>query len=108
MELQVGQKLWFVPSYKFPPHEVEIKKIGRKWVHTEHGRQTLRIDAETLRPHENDGSGQCYLSQQHYEDYLAKEKAWREFAQAIEKQRWRCPNGVTIEKILEVRKLLGL
>lgn len=106
--LTVGQKLWFVPSYNPRPYEVEVKKVGRKWAHTERNFQTMRIDVKTMRPHENDGSGQCYLSQQHYEGYLAKEKAWREFAQVIEKWRWRCPESVTVEKIMEVRNLLGL
>lgn len=106
--LTVGQKLWFVPSYNVRPYEVEIKKIGRKWAHTERNFQTLRIDIETMRPHENDGSGQCYLSQQHYEDYQAREKAWREFTSAVDKQKWRCPDGVTVEKIMEIRNLLGI
>ena len=109
MQLQVGQKLWFVPSSDYKkPCEVEIKKIGRKWAHTEQHCQVLRIDVETLRPHEDDGMGQCYLSRDAYEAKQAIDAAWRELTKAIESQRWRSPDGVTVEKIAEARKLLGL
>lgn len=107
MELTVGQKLWFVPKYRYSPYEVEIKKIGRKWIHTESNSRNLRIDAETMTAHDADGNGMCYLSREDYEARQELSMAWRNFSDDIRKT-YRVPNGVTVEKIAEARKLLGL
>lgn len=107
MGLTVGQKLWFVPAYNRQPYEVEIKKIGRKWAHTDSYSRTLRIDVETMRPHEDDGNGQCYLSREDYEAKQALSAAWREFHRAILYVN-NVPGGMTVEKIAEARQMLGL
>lgn len=111
MQLAVGQKLWFVPRYEHNARDVEVVKVGRKWAHvTGYFGRPIRIDVETLRPHEDDTSGQCYLSRQQCEEHLAREAAWKAFLRDIESKlsRWKCPAGVTVEKIHEARKLLGL
>lgn len=107
MELTVGQKLYFVPAYNRQPYEVEVKKVGRRWASAVNGRIKMRLDIETLCPHEDDGSGIAYLSREDYEQRLALDVAWRELHKALI-YRDRLPNGVTVEKIAEARKLLGL
>jgi len=109
-KLFVGQKLWFVPNYHYAgtPREVTIVKIGRKWAHLS-GWRNERIDIETL---EMDGSkysspGQCYLNRADYGNQVKIETAWRHLHENI--GRVRCPpKGMTIERILEAQKLLGL
>lgn len=108
MELTVGQKLWFVPGYNYQPFDVEVVKIGRRWATVEnYMHRAIRIDIETMRPHENDGNGLCYLSREDYETKQALGVAWRNLCSDISRM-YRTPDGVTVEKIAAARKLLGL
>lgn len=104
----VGQKLWFVPSEtRRIPREVEIKSIGRIYLYTLCGE---KIDVNTLVA---DGLvagrissvGTAYLSKEDWQSEVALGDVWHEFRTKIEKTR-RPPDGVTVDKITEVRKIL--
>lgn len=105
MKLTVGQKLCFVPNRKYmSPRFVTVAKIGRKWV-TAAENSTLRFDKDTMQA---DGywTGSAYQSYEHYEETKAITQAWTDFC---DKMKWyNQPDGVTVEKIAEARKLLGL
>lgn len=104
----VGQTLWFVPAHGYTPREVTITKIGRKWMTvTAPGFREIRIDAETLYPHEADTRGQAYLSKEVYEAGVALSEKWRKFQKAID-GHWQVPYGLTVEKIEQAMSLLGL
>jgi len=109
MELTVGQKLWFVPNrgqYYHKEHEVTVVTIGRKWV-TVNG--DIRFAIADKRMEIDAGNypspGRCYLSREDYENEQSIGKAWNELSNRI---RYSAPDGVTVEKIAEACKLLGL
>lgn len=107
MGLTIGQKLWFVPSYNYQPFDVEVKSIGRKWAKVAGGRTEMRLDIETLRPHEDDGSGIAYLSREDYEARQALSQEWLKLRASLSRSS-NAPDGVTVKKIAEARKLLGM
>lgn len=104
-DYQVGQQLYFVPAHK-PSHArlIEIEKVGRKWLTA--GR--FKIDRETL---EVDGGfysspGRCWLSQGDYEAAYRLALAWEQFK--LHLQNIPRPTGLTLDKIREARRVLGL
>lgn len=65
----------------------------------------MRFDIKTMQA---DGywTGGVYPSKEHYEQEQAVKKAWGDLCN---KMKWyNQPDGVTVEKIAEARKLLGL
>lgn len=104
INLQVGQKLWWVPSvYEGKEREVTIISVGRKWVKLENNRN--RIDKNTL--HADGGRymspGQCYLSKEHYNDIMRTQQAWRDLRG---KMLYGKPPHITIDKIETMLKIL--
>lgn len=108
MKLEVGQKLWFVPGTysNARGREVVVVHIGRKWAELA---DSNRVEIETLKV---DGGkygylGQCYLTRQEHEKSEALRREWSDFCHAL--SGWtRPPEGMTREKIVEARKLLGI
>lgn len=109
LTFKVGAKLFAVgDSYAFGKHgqEVEVTKVGRKWAELDGGRyradlQTGQIDGgEYLSP------GRLYPSREAYQAELALDKGWFDLRHAV--NRHSAPAGVTLERIAEARKLLGL
>ena len=103
--LTVGQKLWCVPSQRRgSPHEVTVEKVGRKWANIGY---RDRIDIETLRIDggEYSSPGTCYVSKQAYEDEIKLGQAWEAFRRSID---YSTPKGITIERIQEAQKILGI
>jgi len=77
--LQVGQVLYFVPSYSYGnSYEITVEKIGRKWATTSHRH---RIDLVTLRADGGgwDSPGRAYLSRAEHETEQARHAAWSGF-----------------------------
>ena len=101
----VGQKLYFVPGASQLPHEVTITKVGRKWLYCRAIGQTIRVDVATLRPHEDDDSGQLYHDHDEYDQWIAMSIRWDEFRRMVA-QRYSEPQGMTIEKIQQATALL--
>lgn len=101
----VGQKLYFVPAYNARPYDVTISKVGRKWLHCQSFGQSIRVDAKTLRPHEDDARGCFYHSQAEYEQRVAPSQAWDEFRRTVARG-YSVPDGVTVEKIQQATALL--
>lgn len=101
----VGQTLCFVPNYDRKPREVTITKVGRKWLHCKAYGQTIRVDVATLRPHEDDASGNFYHSHAEYEQKAALGSAWDEFRRTVARG-YSAPAGVTVEKIQQATALL--
>lgn len=112
-ELTIGQKLWWVGSnYRRHDHdqgEATVTKIGRKWAELSFSWRALRIDKNTLIA---DGGGytspgRCYLSRDHFEAAEHVRKVWDEF-QTDFRGRYGMPPEMTVERIIEARRLLGL
>jgi hypothetical protein len=89
-KLEVGQKLWFVPSerrYRDGDCEVTVVKIGRKWATLDRdwfGNQ-LRIDLEHWYADGRGYSspGRCYESQDQYGVIKLRDDAWSRFRQVV-------------------------
>lgn len=104
MKLEVGQKLWYVPSENNGrSREIIIESVGRKWVKA---RFIGKIDINTLQV---DGgqyisSGKCYLSKEEYDNYVLLQSSWEELARKIPLRN--LPKGMTLEKIDMVSRLI--
>lgn len=101
-----GKSLWWVASNNAKTQcAVTVTKVGRKWATLSNGN---RIDIGTLVA---DGGqyvspGQCYESQQVYEQAMALHLAWQKLTRDVrDMQR---PAHMTIEKIAEIRTLLSI
>lgn len=113
MNYEIGQKLYRVPHdrrYLANAHEVTITAIGRKWLTVKELSWTReeRVDKETLLVDGGQYSSpaKCYLSKQHYESQLALDNAWRDFVELVHRGRVSVPQGVTLEVIEQVKRLL--
>lgn len=101
-----GQSLWWVGSDNAKTQRaVTITKIGRKWATLSNGH---RIDIESMAV---DGGGynppgECYESQQAYEQAIALIVAWQKLTRDL--SGMRCPAHMTIEKIAQARALLSV
>lgn len=110
MKLSIGDTLWLVigDEWKKNKHQAPAKvvKVGRKWADLDYGR--YRVDMETMRL---DGAGytspgKCYVSQSHYEQELAANKAWDYIAARISPS---CrPEHVDLEDIKSIAALAGI
>lgn len=81
-----------------------VEKVGNRWLTLSND---YRVDKDTL---EVDGGsysspGRCWLSQQEYEDAVAVRTAWNSLG---EQMRVFQPAGLTLEKIEEARRVLGM
>lgn len=108
IELKVGQSLWFVPngiSRRGDPREVTVIKVGHKWVTLDIGNPPYRMAKGEMSV---DGKGymspgRCYLSREEYESEVAVLAAWCDLVTLI---NTRSPDGMTLEKIKEIKSLL--
>lgn len=103
MSLQVGQRLYYVPSQgRITPSFVTVAKVGRKWATLDSGR---RINLETLRA---DGGGysspgSCWESKQAYEAEVALRDAWSGFKRRMDREYTK-PAHLTLADIEEISK----
>lgn len=78
VKLQIGQKIWIVPSKhdrfsKQDPKEAIVSKVGRKYFELE-GLRKRKFDIETLREEsETNYKSQCYLTLQEILDEKEEE-----------------------------------
>lgn len=105
--LKIGQRLWYVPSNrKKEQAEVVIEKLGHKWF-TLVSKHYVRYDVETLGSDTHYGAKDClHLSREAYEAGIGLSKALDDFKAAV--RRLRDADGITLEQINEVRRVLGL
>ena len=101
---EVGMEVFVVEGWR-KSTEI-IKSVGRKWV--TFGRFNKRFDKETWTI---DGGkyvspGDVYPSEQYYIEELDLVAAWNELCRVM--RIIRIPNGMTVEKIKEIRKMLEL
>ena len=104
MKLEVGQKLWYVPSENNGrSREIIIESVGRKWVKA---RFIGKIDINTLQVDGGKYSspGKCYLSKEEYESYVNLCSAWRDLVTDL--PLYSLPKGMTQEKIDAIRELV--
>lgn len=108
MKFVAGQTLFFEPDSSVCSSTrrglVDVKKVGRKWVHLSNG---LRVSAQTL---EADGKGyaspgRCYFSEEERNAFFALKKEWTFFICRVNSGM---PQGVTLERIDRARQLLGI
>lgn len=107
IEYEVGQRLWFATRSERlrPSREVTVEKVGRKWVQLSSGMRVERGQCDC------DGAGYAspgtlWRSREAYERYLALRGQWIKLIQDL---RWkRVPYDMTLERIEQARKLLGL
>lgn len=107
-DLEVGQELWYVPSYRGGEgHPVKIQRVARKWAYLEGSYRPERISIDTLTVDggEYSSPGQCYISKEVYEQQQEIKKEWADLVRRLS----HIPNqNVTIEDIRQARRLLGV
>lgn len=108
MKIHVGQQLYWVPSqpYAYSKGMTTVTKVGRKWAELDN---RYRIDIRTMVA---DGGGysspgRCYQSQEEHERIVEEQRTWSTFRDKIA-NKYRCPDGITTEKIREAAKVLGI
>lgn len=109
----VGQKLWFVPSderYHRQSREMEIVRIGRKWVYVGDGPYPHRFerdDPDMIAKADGYVSpGRFYLSKANWLTEMQRDRVWQVFYEAVS-----CaynPPDVDAATIEEAAALLGL
>lgn len=113
--LKVGDVLFFVRDRHHNPGTdkpvpVCVLKVGRRWVTVGGVGHHMRFALDDADM-EIDGAGykspgRCWLSEKAYTDHQAATAAWDALRAHV--LRTKAPAGVTIERIAEARRLLGL
>jgi hypothetical protein len=102
----VGQKLWYVPTKRRgDPREVEITKVGRKWLSLDNDRR-VAVDGLYADGGQYSSPGRAYISKEAWERETSLRKAWDMLSMEIDRTR-RVPADVSVETIHQVRQLLG-
>jgi hypothetical protein len=106
---EVGQKVWYVPSYRIDKGEERtVSKVARKWVTCTDDWRTLRFDRESGHVEGRRGygpDGTVYRSRTAWMEEVALEDAWRKFRKIVE-MTYKCPPIVTIEQIEAMRSMI--
>lgn len=101
-----GQKLYWVysESRQGAPREVEIVKVGRKWLELSN---RYRVDRETLCADGRGYSspGRCHLSKEEYEQRVSRTRAWESMRRRV-MERWQPHEGVDVAAIQQAERLL--
>lgn len=113
MSFAIGQKLWFVPSdsrYHHQSREMEIVKIGRKWVHVGDGPYPHRFERDDPDMIVDGGDyaspGHFYLSEAAWATEKERQKVWNIFRNAVYSAG--TTPAVDVATIEEAAALLGL
>jgi hypothetical protein len=105
-EFSVGQKLWFSPDerrhYNGYEGEMEIVKVGRKWLHLEGGMQADRGSLRTA----TFPSGRLFLSEEDARRERERGEKWRTLCGAL--VSWRPPDHVTLAQIEHIASILWI
>jgi len=106
MEYTVGQKVWFESTARYiNSREMSVTRVGRKWV--EIGVHKIEKGSNRLIGFDGNTIGTLHVSKEEAE---AAKKLESEFSRLKGEVStlWSTPNGVTLEKIAQVREILGL
>lgn len=101
MELNVGQEVFIVDRYG--SRKDRIKKIGRKYVHTEYNGSFFKREHFPLEG-EWGYEGDLYLSQEHYKEVKAQNLKINDLKSEIDKEIRDYHSVETLEKILKILK----
>jgi hypothetical protein len=86
--------------------ELTISKVGRKWVET--NKRGVRFNTDTLYVDKRFGAAvRVWLSLDDYKRELVLNATWARFRGDIGRT-YRAPDGMTLERIAEARRVLGM
>lgn len=108
MDLKVGKKLYWVPN-RGEPSEVEITKIGYKWVTLNYPSwRPYRISRNdfTADGYGYSSPGKCYESKEAFDEMTYRDNIWCDTIKRI--HQYRAPSEMTTKEIEDLRKKLGL
>jgi hypothetical protein len=107
MEYYVGKTLFFKGHNDAGYHDryVEVTKIGRKWVELSN-RQRVLLTSVDVDGGEYSSPGRLYETLEDYQKELEIKKAWYSFVNCL--AHTNPPEGMTLEKIDQLRVLVGL
>jgi hypothetical protein len=110
-KFKAGDTLFFVPSRHGSKRVVTIKTVGRKWLtlagFAEGQRIAIDDPALDVEIPKYGSVGRCYLTETHYAGAVALDLAWNKLRTDVN-NKWRAADCITVERIAEARKLLGL
>jgi hypothetical protein len=112
--LKVGQKLLFVRRGHSPREVTEwltVSAIGRRWVRLFGSAPGLRFDLSDPKMLVGEAGsehcyGRCYRTLKEYTDAVELSRAWHSMTRAA--AYVARPDDMTLEKIAEIRRLMGL
>lgn len=109
-KLAVGMTVWVVYSRRHGDGvERTITKIGRKWAYTDLRNQRFDINSWCIDGGDYVSTGEVYASEQAFKDHLALQKEWQSFHGIVRQLSWsNVPGGMTLEKIQQIKALLGM
>jgi hypothetical protein len=111
IEYKVGAQVWFVPRYGGPGQELTVTKVARKWVTLGNGRHIDRYRVE-LGSDQVDGGefsspGKVWESREVWDAHNKLEQVWDATMEELRKRYYRLPEGVSVEHIQQIRRILG-
>lgn len=110
-DVKVGDTIWVAPRGTFSRHispgsPQRVETVGRVWITTDRGKRyekaTGLVDAGKYAP-----TSKAWRSQQEYDEHDGLNVAWEKLAHRLCRIHGM-PDGITLEKIQQVRELLGL
>jgi hypothetical protein len=106
MKLEVGQSVFYVPTYRHSqPSYAKVEKVGRKWA-TLDNRQRIEIETGMADGGEYSSPGFAYVSEDEYRTHVRIEKKRRQLIDAIGRHGYvRYQNESVIDQIAN---LIGL
>lgn len=110
MKYEVGQKLWLECSeHRRGPRgvEVEVTKIGRKWVELSLGYK-VALGVQEVDGGNYSSPGRVWASRADADAHNAVVAEWRAFVNDPRVQYYRPPAGLTLEAIAQAREILGI
>lgn len=110
--MKPGDKLYRIPTMRHGGNEreVTVTKVGRKWASLNNGERCL-VDGEPFGCHPEDGGeytsrADYWPSREAYQAVRDLKQAWERFRQLVDSYPNRPPEGITVENIRYVRRML--
>jgi hypothetical protein len=105
------QKVWFEASLQRDNRELTVATVGRRWI-TFVEDPSMHADRDTDvvydRADRTSRRGKLWVSEGLFSSIKKLEAQWMDFCSTLGTLKYRPPRGMTLERIVEARKVLGM